>query len=293
MATASPKVPAGFAREQFSVLQQGIADDPSITVLINEAGDFAALHPQPVLDYAQYQPRVEKLGLRGYKKTQSLIARRYEKIAERFGPEPFSLLEIGASDGAFLDHIRGLFPQCTLAAVEPDRRTEADRRKVVGEHSYESLEAILKTGLRFDVVCFFHVIEHITDPEPFLNSVWQLTVPGGHVIVEAPSLTDPLQSVYACEAHRRFYFQKQHPYVYSQRSLARLMEHHGFETQKIVSYQRYGLDNHLKWLMTGTPGGDARLRELFGDIEEGYIEALERHGLTDTVIWIGSPKRPD
>ena len=65
------------------------------------------------------------------------------------------------------------------------------------------------------------------------------------------------------------------------------MEHNGFQTAELINYQRYGLENHLNWLSQGRPGGNDVFQELFSELEVAYIETLERHGKTDTVIWVG------
>ena len=105
------------------------------------------------------------------------------------------------------------------------------------------------------------------------------------MIIEVPSLDDPLSSLYKSPAHRDFYFQKQHPYVYSAKSLRRVLEHHGFRVE-IVPYQRYGLENHLQWLSAGKPGGNAEFARTFQSCDAAYRAALEASGLTDTVFAI-------
>ncbi len=106
------------------------------------------------------------------------------------------------------------------------------------------------------------------------------------MVIEVPSMDDPLISLYRSEPYRRFYFQRQHPYVYTLHSLARLLEHTPLEVERKIPHQRYGLENHLQWLADGTPGGNETYREIFGDREDEYMRALERFGRTDAVIFI-------
>ena len=86
-----------------------------------------------------------------------------------------------------------------------------------------------------------------------------------------PSLEDPLLSLYASKAYSKFYFQKQHPYIYSSRSLRKLIEYYGGKVEKVIPYQRYGLENHLTWLAQGRPGGEAQLAALLENCEASYI----------------------
>jgi hypothetical protein len=108
--------------------------------------------------------------------------------------------------------------------------------------------------------------------------------PAGKVLIEVPSLDDPLLSVYRLPAYEAFYFQRQHPFAYTGRSLARVLEHNGLRALETIAYQRYGLENHLAWLRHGKPGGDAALRDLVLPIEDQYRQTLEARGTADTVF---------
>jgi len=92
-----------------------------------------------------------------------------------------------------------------------------------------------------------------------------------------------LLSLYGSTAYRDFYFQRQHPFVYSAASLRRVLGHEGY-TAEMIPYQRYGLENHLGWLTAGKPGGNAQFRALFAGGEAGYTAAPEGRGRTDTVF---------
>tara|TARA_B100002003_G_C13771676_1_gene382768 strand:- start:332 stop:538 length:207 start_codon:yes stop_codon:yes gene_type:complete len=65
------------------------------------------------------------------------------------------------------------------------------------------------------------------------------------------------------------------------------MERNGFMTKGVISYQRYGIENHLNWFANDTPGGSQLFRNIFNKTNKSYITELEDSGKTDTVIWIG------
>lgn len=275
-------LPAPIRSEAFSLLKRGVFDDPSVDVYANAAGDFALLAPPPVTDYSAYKPRHQSLGLTDYKKTRRLIEARYAKIESCFDGAG-SVLEIGAADGAFLAHMRSIRPGLSLAVIEPDASTQSRRDSIAGLRQFATLEAAAGEGLKADVICLFHVFEHIVDPAAWLVSASRLLAAGGAIVMEVPSLDDPLLSLYKSAVYRDFYFQRQHPFVYSAASLRRVLEHHGF-TAQMIPYQRYGLENHLAWLSAGKPGGNAEFRSIFAGSEAGYTAALEGRGFTDTVF---------
>ena len=285
---ATSALPAPFDAEEYTLLRRGVFDGPE-EVWHNAARDFAFLHPRPETDYSAYVPRVSALSLSDYKKTQPVIARRFEKIASQFG-EKGRVLELGAADAAFLHHLSRERPGWELACMEVDQNTRASRDALPGLVQYETLDGVVASGARFDRVCAFHVLEHVLEPAPFLDACRACLAPAGRVVFEVPSLDDPLLSLYACEAYEAFYFQRQHPYVYSAASLGRLLVTHGFEIVQTIHHQRYGLENHLQWLTEGRPGGREAFRRVFETSEASYQADLERSGHADSAILVAAAR---
>jgi SAM-dependent methyltransferase len=281
------RVPVPYHTADFGLSRHGIANDPEADVYLAADGTLAVLHPRPVMDYTSYLPRVESLGLSSYKDTLAVIERRFRKIGDLF-TNGGTVLEVGARDGSFLRHLQMHRPLARLLAVEPDERTHDLRASIGLAGQYAWLRDAITAGVRADLVCLFHVFEHVSEPAAFLAEVRQVLAPGGRVVIEVPSLDDPLLSLYRSSAYEAFYFQRQHPYVYSARSLSRVLTANELSVSEIRPYQRYGLENHLAWLMYGRPGGDARFAAIFAGLDEAYRAALEASGQTDTVIAVAT-----
>ena len=135
--------------------------------------------------------------------------------------------------------------------------------------------------------CCFHTFEHILDPTEFLKAVCRIMHKDSKFICEVPSLFDPLLTLFESPSFNSFYFQLQHPYVYSHDSIERIMTTNGFETERIISHQRYGLENHLYWLDVDRSGGERKHKEISSSVCFQYRENLEKEKFTDSVIWIG------
>lgn len=282
-------LPAPYRDAVFTHRRRGLFDDPKVDVFTDAEGAFTVLHPGPVLDYTHYVPRQQKLGLGAYKKTLDVVARPYAKVADLF-PQSGTVLEIGAAEGGFLAKLKAERSALRLVSIEPDLDTKSARSALGLAGDFANLAAAEAAGARVDLVCFFHVFEHIADPRTFLDAIRRILVPGGRILIEVPSLDDPLLSLYALPAYEDFYFQRQHPFVYSSRSLSRVLEAHGWTVCEIRPYQRYGMENHLNWLRRGGPGGDVRLAEVLAPAEDSYRAALESKGMTDTVFAIAEPR---
>ncbi len=280
-------IPEPFKTDQVELLQEGIYDDPQINVYINTQKDFAFLYPRPVVDYREYLPRANKFNLEKYKKQRLDYVERYLKIRSSIN-NISNLLEIGAGDGSFLRIMKENCPTVDLSSVEPDISTLSQREEIENLKNYESLEGVCKYNNKYDAICLFHVLEHIVDPSAYLSRISQSLIKNDSlVIIEVPSLFDPLLSIYECESYKKFYFQSQHPYIYSNTSIVRFVESNGFVTKEVINYQRYGIENHLNWLANNSPGGNELYRNIFNKTNKSYVTELEDFGKTDTVIWVG------
>jgi len=285
-------LPDPLNQDHFEEFQKGVYGRPDISVYLNSQRDFAFLFPQTQFDYRHYKPRVEALKLNQYKEQIAILEKRFEKIKSYFSGKK-RVLEVGGGDGAFLKLLQEKNPLLTLASLEPDLDSRAGRQRIEGLSQYASFDGLLGQNNKFEVVCLFHVLEHIQDPASFLRSCAQVLAPNGLIVAEIPSLDDPLIKLYDSTAYRDFYFQAQHPYVYSTRSIARLLESNGFILANMIPHQRYGLENHLTWLSKGKPGGDEFLRAAFAGVDEAYRKSLETMGGTDSLIFVIRPSRED
>lgn len=252
------------------------------------------LHPMMTEDqekafYAAYNQHTQKRGVTLTKDSEELHARsrgdaelRWERLKPYF-KDGSRVLEVGAATGAFLEICS---KTCPSACVEPDKgnREYASR---FSTRTYDYIEDIDESE-RFDIICLFHVFEHIRDPFPFLGTCGALLNEGGLVIIEVPHIQDPLLSVYESDAYKDFYFQPMHHFIYSETGLRAAFETSGFSEEKVIYVQRYGLANHLTWITHGKPGGDPVLQSLFSDADKVYRRDLENAGKTDTLMYIAS-----
>lgn len=196
--------------------------------------------------------------------------------------EKARLLEIGCGSGAFLDSVR---PYCgEVAGVEPH---EEYRQATVARSNMPvvaSIDELLLGSKRFNMVAMFHVLEHIADPVSFLGKVVKVMERDSKLLIEVPNVDDVLVSVYKVPDYLHFYYQKAHLYYFSRPTLTRTLEQAGFKAT-IDGIQRYDLSNHIRWMLTGQPGGQGYYLDMFSpSVNTAYADALIRAGRSDT-LW--------
>ena len=279
------QLPVPFDADKYSPLRTGVYDDPEAVVYVNEAGDFAYLSPLVPTDYRHYESRVKRFGLGDYKKGNRVFALRYEKLAPLLAGAR-SFMEIGAGAGGFLTHVHERHPDVDCACIEPDEDTRNERNGYSWLRQFENLD-VAPAG-QFDLVGLFHVLEHVLEPASLLRGCIGLLSPNGRLVIEVPSLSDPLLTLYHLKSYEDFFFQKQHPFYYSGASLMRLLVANGLRVERVIFHQRYGLENHLNWLLAGKPGGSLQFRNLFVQTERSYRESLESSGYADAVMAVAT-----
>jgi len=151
--SAIKRLPALLDQDSYSLLREGMWETEKVSVYRYESRDFTFLHQVPIIDFDNYQvnPRTEHLNVIDVKMTNLEIDRRHEALESQFR-DCTAVLEIGASEGAFLEKLHRQNPSLSLVSVEPDQTTAADRNKLSWLTQFEHLEEVVERGLKFDVV---------------------------------------------------------------------------------------------------------------------------------------------
>lgn len=213
------------------------------------------------------------------------------------------LLEVGASSGQFLWHVKERVRQ--VHAIELDKaccKFLEQELQIPADDEY--LENSCFTGEQYNIVCAFQVIEHVEDPVKFLHTLVEVTVLGGDILLEVPNLYDPLLSVWNVPAYETFYYHSAHLHYFSESSLRKVAREAGFTDSDIeINYtQDYNLLNHLHWIMNNSPQPDchiglgevqfngrhpainAWLSQEMKDLNRRYIDKLVEVGCTSNIM---------
>lgn len=191
-----------------------------------------------------------------------------------------SVCDFGTGHGLFMRAARGVAHD--ICGVELNDIHVANLRRD-GFRVEGSIAAYPEAG--FDVVTLFHVLEHLAEPVETLSAIRSRMRPGARLIVEVPHARDFLHRTLASEAFKRFTFWSEHLVLHTAESLRRTIELAGFAAITVKGYQRYGIENHLHWLVKQKPGGHEAWAHLHDEaLNAAYAGLLQSIGQTDTLL---------
>ncbi len=160
------------------------------------------------------------------------------------------LLDFGCGFGGFLTRISEVTDTC--CGVEPGKQ----ERKFLSRQGIRCFKTLEECGERFDMITLFHVFEHLSHPDQWLEKLSKYLEPGGIMVIEVPNAEDALLSLYESGRFADFTYWSPHLFLYTMKSLSMLIEKSGFYTiESAGQVQRYSIANHLMWLAKGKPGG--------------------------------------
>ncbi len=155
------------------------------------------------------------------------------------------LLEVGCASGGFLYAARSMDWEATGVEVFSDAATYGREKYGLDIIAGDLLEVDLPSGA-FDVVIMNQVIEHLKLPLETLYKINKLLAPRGVVYIHTPNY-DSL----TLKRYRQFpkYYPKDHLYLFTDRTLKRMLEKTGFRviwrTSHGFSFQRTSTENSM------------------------------------------------
>ncbi len=202
------------------------------------------INPQPVQDdvkkryqeghggdYLSYEIANESSFLR--LQELSLHDAGFKHIETRFLQEGKNrLLDVGCATGALLEKLRGRgWDVSGIEISTPQAEYARLQRKL--DIIDVPLEKAGFASERFNVVLASHVIEHLNDPGSFVRKVHRVLCPEGYFLVTTPNIGG-FQSRILRGRWRSAIFD--HLYLFSKKTLGRLLEDAGFTVEGIITW---------------------------------------------------------
>lgn len=189
------------------------------------------------------------------------------------------LLDFGCGAGGFLLLARNEAKK--VCAIEKQQSL----KQFFSKNSLEVLDDIQKINEKFDIITMFHVLEHLTDPVSAIKNLSSYLEENGKLIIEVPNSEDALLSFYNCREFADFTHWSCHLFSFNKKTLEKMASQAGLKVDFIKPVQRYGLGNHLYWLLKKQKGGHSKWKRL----EQSFVSSLYKNLLkfffkSDTIV---------
>jgi SAM-dependent methyltransferase len=111
--------------------------------------------------------------------------------AIRFLPSQGRVLEVGPGKGGFIQTCLSAHPRLQVTGLELNREAAEAAQSMGLDVRQENVEQHAEAhGQSYDAVCAFQVLEHISEPLPFLRACLRVLKPGGLLMVAVPDCTE-------------------------------------------------------------------------------------------------------
>lgn len=144
-------------------------------------------------------------------------------------PEQIRLLEIGCGNGAFLEEMQRCVLR-TVMGVEPSvHAVQQASAAVKPAIMNEAFHRGLFPPETFDVVCAFHILDHLSEPGEFIKECFRILSKKGIVLLVCHHVDAFVNKVFGEQSP---VFDIEHIFLFNPATLHNLMEPYGFMTRE-------------------------------------------------------------
>jgi SAM-dependent methyltransferase len=142
------------------------------------------------------------------------------------------VLDCGCAAGSLLGELRERGWDCTGVEICRAEAEYAGRERGLDVRSL-ALEENRFPRASFDLVLASHLIEHLNSPASFVSEVRRILAPGGFFIVTTPNIGGFQARLFRGRWRSAIF---DHLYLFSVKTLSKLLEQNGFVTEKLATW---------------------------------------------------------
>jgi len=149
------------------------------------------------------------LGLRSLYSNHRMFFRYFPKLTGNL-----KLLDVGCAEGIFIKAVNEKFPNIEVYGIDFDKKSIQVAKEKFGLKNVFALsleefyEYAIDQNLKFDIITFFEVLEHQTDPNKFLNIIKSLLNPNGYIAGSVPNSKNIFKGLGGYPPHHFLWFNK-------------------------------------------------------------------------------------
>lgn len=163
---------------------------------------------------------------------RKITYKNYLLKLEKYNDQKGALLEIGCGNGFFLEEALE-HGYKTVKGVEPSAQAvESAGLKIRSHIICDIMHSDLFSPEQFDIICMFHLFDHIPDPGKLLDECLKILKPGGLILFLNHNVEAVSAKVFK---NRSSIFNIEHTYLYSPKTLKLIAEKHGYGTKEVGS----------------------------------------------------------
>jgi len=149
-------------------------------------------------------------------------------------PHAKSILDVGSGRGFMLYYLKRYYKYRRAAGTQISKNAIEFSINDLGLEIYDKDLLELSMDSSFDIITIWHVLEHVVEPEKYIEKIFNLLKDNGKLIIEVPnfnSWTRALTKRYWLSLDLNY-----HITFFTPESLSLLLKNHGFKIKTIHTY---------------------------------------------------------
>jgi len=204
--------------------------------------ELYATHPQPSLEnlskyydsdvYISHTDSKKSLFDKVYQIVKNYTLSKKVKLIDSFKTEEKNLLDIGCGTGEFL--LTAKNKNWNVSGVEPNEKAKARSEEKLGKNLFKNIDELLLAGKKnsYDVISLWHVLEHVSDYNLYIDQLKALLKKDGVLIIAVPNYKS-----YDANYYKEFWAAwdvPRHLWHFSQTSIRKIFKVKNMEVIKIL-----------------------------------------------------------